>query len=294
MAKLQRRRISKRTVDGLSVEDKEVVFWDRELQGFGVRVYPSGAKVYIAQSRAGGKSRRVTLGRHGVITPEQARRKAAAAIARIKEGESPKLTPSGWAADPAPDRHGLSGRDGAADGLRRQVFSALAQRYDRRVMNDAHRAEYVECLVAELLGPQWLPPWTKGHDRAAWDLEHVSEARMEIAQAAAIQPRHGTGNVPKQAPRFSIAPRKGYWTADGAWIGRAGRPADIYVFAWHGEEAEQTVDHRAPEQWRFFVIPTKRLPDRQHSIGLKTLGMLTDGVGHGALAATVRETLARL
>ena len=61
MVKLQRRKISKRTVDSLSVEDKEVVFWDRELQGFGVRVYPSGAKVYIARSRAGGKSRGITL-----------------------------------------------------------------------------------------------------------------------------------------------------------------------------------------------------------------------------------------
>ena len=294
MTKLQRRRISKRTVDALSVEDQEVVVWDRELQGFGVRVYPSGVKVYIAQSRAGGKSKRVTLGRHGVITPEQARRKAAAAIARIKEGESPQLGPSGWAVDPGPATHAQSSKGGASDALRRQVFSALAGRYDRRVMNDAHRAEYVEYLVAELLGPQWSPPWTKGHDRAAWDLEHVSEARIAIEQAAAFQPRHGTGNVPKQSPRFGIAPRKGYWTADGAWIGRAGRPADIYVFAWHGEEAEQAVDHRAPEQWRFFVIPTKCLPATQHSIGLAKLGMLSEGVGYERLAATVRETLARL
>ena len=35
MAKLQYRTISKRTVDALSVDDKDVVFWDRELPGFG-------------------------------------------------------------------------------------------------------------------------------------------------------------------------------------------------------------------------------------------------------------------
>ena len=63
--------------------------WDRELPGFGVRVYPSGAKVYVAQCRADGKSRRITLGRHGVISADQARRKAALAIARIKGGEAP-------------------------------------------------------------------------------------------------------------------------------------------------------------------------------------------------------------
>ena len=67
---------------------------DRELSGFGVRVYPSGAKVYVVQTRALGKSKRVTLGRHGVISADQARRKAAMTIARIKAGEDPSPTPS--------------------------------------------------------------------------------------------------------------------------------------------------------------------------------------------------------
>ena len=89
MAKLQYRTISKRTVDGLSVDDKDAVFWDRELSGFGVRVYPSGSKVYVVQTRTTGKSKRVTLGRHGVISADQARRKAAETIARLKSGEDP-------------------------------------------------------------------------------------------------------------------------------------------------------------------------------------------------------------
>ena len=89
MAKLQYRTISKRTVDGLSVDDKDAVFWDRELSGFGVRVYPSGSKVYVVQTRTKGKSKRVTLGRHGVISADQARRKAAETIARLKSGEDP-------------------------------------------------------------------------------------------------------------------------------------------------------------------------------------------------------------
>ena len=89
MAKLQYRSISKRTVDALSVRDKDAVFWDRELLGFGVRVYPSGSKVYVVQTRTKGKSKRVTLGRHGVISADQARRQAALTIARLKSGEDP-------------------------------------------------------------------------------------------------------------------------------------------------------------------------------------------------------------
>ena len=91
MAKLKEMTISRRTVAGLSVE-KDTVFWDRELPGFGIRVYATGGKVYVAQTRAGGHSRRVTIGRHGVITPEEARRRAALAISRLKSGQPVKVT----------------------------------------------------------------------------------------------------------------------------------------------------------------------------------------------------------
>ena len=85
--------LSKRTVDGLAVEGKDAVFWDRALPGFGVRVYPSGRKIYVVQSRGPGGSKRVTLGRHGELTTEQARKDAVAIIDRIKQGEDPVAAP---------------------------------------------------------------------------------------------------------------------------------------------------------------------------------------------------------
>ena len=89
MAKLKRTTISRRTVESLKA-DKDTVFWDSELLGFGVRVYPTGRKVYVVQTRAGGRDgKRVTVGRHGVITAEEARRRAALIVARIKAGEEP-------------------------------------------------------------------------------------------------------------------------------------------------------------------------------------------------------------
>ncbi len=93
MTKLGATRISRRTVEALEVQ-KDTVFWDSELSGFGVRVYPTGSKYYVVQTRAGGKSaKRVTVGRHGVITAEEARRRAALIIARIKAGEEPEPEP---------------------------------------------------------------------------------------------------------------------------------------------------------------------------------------------------------
>ena len=93
MAKLQYKTISRRTVEALKA-GKDTVFWDSELVGFGVRVYPSGSKYYVVQTRAGGgAAKRVTVGRHGVLTAEEARRRAALIIARIKAGEDPVPEP---------------------------------------------------------------------------------------------------------------------------------------------------------------------------------------------------------
>ena len=88
MAKRQYRTLNKRMVDGLSVDGKDAVFWDRDLPGFGVRVYPSGAKVFVVQTYAFGRSKRVTLGRHGPLLVDQARAEATRIIARIKAGVS--------------------------------------------------------------------------------------------------------------------------------------------------------------------------------------------------------------
>ena len=79
--------ISKRTVDRLSVEGREAVFWDRKLPGFGVRVYPSGSKSYLVQSRGPRGIRRVSLGRHGETTAEEARRRPPPPSPRIKQDE---------------------------------------------------------------------------------------------------------------------------------------------------------------------------------------------------------------
>ena len=56
---------------------------------FGSMIQPD-RKYYVVQTRAGGAAaKRVTVGRHGVISAEEARRGAALIIAQIKAGEEP-------------------------------------------------------------------------------------------------------------------------------------------------------------------------------------------------------------
>ncbi len=115
MAKLQHRLISNRTVAALSVE-RDTVFWDPELTGFGVRVYPTGGKLYIAQARGpygAGRSkrpRRVTVARYPVLDAEQARQRAALIIARIKAGEDPVPLPRAAEFADGPTVADLAGR----------------------------------------------------------------------------------------------------------------------------------------------------------------------------------------
>ena len=88
MARIEYRRLNNRTVESLRF-DCETLVWDRLLPGFAVRVYPSGTRTYIAQTRGPHGARRVTLGRHGAINATEARRRAWQAIARIKAGQEP-------------------------------------------------------------------------------------------------------------------------------------------------------------------------------------------------------------
>ena len=82
-------RISKRSVDTLRVESKDAVFWDRDLPGFGVRVHRTGRKTYVVQTRGPRGPKRVTIGLHGDIAAEQARKEATTIIDRIKRGMDP-------------------------------------------------------------------------------------------------------------------------------------------------------------------------------------------------------------
>ena len=82
-------KITKRMVDQLKADGADTFHWDADLPGFGVRVRGSGRKYYVVQYRADGRVRRITLGRHGAVPTETARRRAMAAISEAKGGGDP-------------------------------------------------------------------------------------------------------------------------------------------------------------------------------------------------------------
>lgn len=82
-------RITKRTVDAAKTNPKDYVIWDDELPGFGLRVFASGKRSYVIQYRSAGRSRRYTIGLHGIWTPETARREARIQLGKVAQGENP-------------------------------------------------------------------------------------------------------------------------------------------------------------------------------------------------------------
>ena len=86
--------LTKRTVEALKPDHRPWIAWDDRLTGFGVRVQPSGAKTFVVNYRTGpggraAPNKRVTLGRFGRITPEQARRMAQELLGKVASGEDP-------------------------------------------------------------------------------------------------------------------------------------------------------------------------------------------------------------
>ena len=80
-------KITKRTVDALVGQERERVVWDDDLKGFGVRVHPTGRKVYIVKTRYRGRVIKMTIGPHGAVTPSYARVRAAGDHHRTRERE---------------------------------------------------------------------------------------------------------------------------------------------------------------------------------------------------------------
>lgn len=83
-------KLTKRTIDGLQPRDKDYFEWDDELSGFGIRIWPTGKKTYVAQYRVGKQTRRFKIGSHGALTVDEARKQARTVLGDVARGEDPQ------------------------------------------------------------------------------------------------------------------------------------------------------------------------------------------------------------
>lgn len=143
-------RLTKRTVDAAKPNPiRDTFLWDEDLHGFGLRVTKSGAKSYVAQYRdRGGRSRRVTLAKAGMLTTEEARHFARETLAAVIQG-----------ADPAAER--MAQRE--APSVKTLVERFKREHVERR-LKPATRREYLRLLddfVVKKLGTKKVADVTR-------------------------------------------------------------------------------------------------------------------------------------
>jgi len=138
-------KITKKSVDALIANVKAsgtaAFLWDSELAGFGAKV-TAGACSYVIQYRLGGRdspTRRLTLGKHGVLTPDEARRAAKEKLGDVARGADVAQTKKA-------SREKLSGL----------TFAEAAQRF--LDMNNDGQERYIRTKRARLLGSDDIKP----------------------------------------------------------------------------------------------------------------------------------------
>lgn len=94
MARTHRVHLAPRIIDAARKEAEQsaklVERWDDDVHGLHVRVTPAGVASFVVRYRVGPERRRMVLGRVGVLTVDQARRDARAALAKVARGEDPQ------------------------------------------------------------------------------------------------------------------------------------------------------------------------------------------------------------
>ena len=86
-------KLTKRFVDALKPVESDTLYRDDDLKGFALRAKPSGARTWVVQYRnSAGRTRKLKLGKVGVLTPEEARQQARLALGEVDKGGDPSAT----------------------------------------------------------------------------------------------------------------------------------------------------------------------------------------------------------
>ncbi|MEX0963812.1 MAG: integrase family protein [Pseudohongiellaceae bacterium] len=88
-------KLTKTAVEGIKpIPGKQVVVFDSDLKGFGIRVSAGGTKTFFVQGRIRGNQQPVkaTVGQFGTYTAEKARKQARDKLYAMSQGEDPRLS----------------------------------------------------------------------------------------------------------------------------------------------------------------------------------------------------------
>jgi integrase len=148
-------RFTKPTVGGLALPSgkSELIVFDDDLPGFGIRLRAGGKRTWIVQYRVGQKQRRLTLGSTAAISLDEARRQAKKVLAKVHLEHDPQGEKERLRAQAALTLGSLLDRylSVKQPRLRRRTYSEV-ERYLRRDWAPLHSAPIGEIDRAKVAG----------------------------------------------------------------------------------------------------------------------------------------------
>ena len=154
--------------------EKDTILFDKGLPGFGLRIHPSGRKVWIVQARIEGRSRRMVIARYGEMLLTQARRRARDLLERIRAGANP-------AADILREKRTPTVREFADEYLRRcDPYWKPSGRKTVRIYLKARILPAFGSMPVDRVGPEDVSEW---FDTASKDTPGAANRAFEILRS---------------------------------------------------------------------------------------------------------------
>lgn len=231
-------KITKKLVDTIQADPaRDILVWDTDTAGFGLRVSRGGVKSYVFQYKIHGRARRMTLGEHGrALTLDAARKLAVSRRLAVQAGGDPATEAETAAAAPIvrdlatrylqehASKKSASTRRAAEMLFRLYLLPALGSRKVASVtwndLNAIHRklghAPYQANRLLALASKAWalaarwgwfprdLPNPARGHDRHPEQPRGRALNREQLAQLGAALDQEPEGASSVAALRFCL------------------------------------------------------------------------------------------
>ncbi len=216
-------RLTQKTVESLACPagKKDVLVFDGELRGFGVRVGSNGKKSFVAQYTGPTGKRRMALGAFGVLTVDAARKSALAVLGAVAERRDPVAEERAKAAAQRAAEAAAKGK-AAADAF---TFGKLAEAWRAAREGDRRHSylyEAASCLKRNLPDWQDRPAAAMTIPDAVLALDQIKREKGVVAanrtqayaraayswavkrQMLAINPFRGIDRPGREAPRERV------------------------------------------------------------------------------------------
>lgn len=250
-------RLTKREVDKTEPRAARYTIFDDEVNGFGLRVFPSGAKSWIIEYRpdGGGRrtaKRRLTLGRVGTLTPDEARRAARIVLAKVRTGDDPAR--------------------GKADMRKAATVAEVASAFlndhahaKRKPRTAEHYRDIIERIVLPDLGTMKATAVARSdlaHLHIKWRRTHVQANRMLgiVSALYSFAARHELVpegiNPARGIEKYPESRRERFLSAEELErLGAAIRVAETLGIAWDVDETSPTSKHVPKNNRRTIIGP---------------------------------------